>query len=173
MGNKVMRVSNILSEEGNPFMKRHNQKERYASIVWPISELQHEDAKVNVLEHIGDDKIGKAFAELAFIIHDAKEGERAARTELAKSREEVREEFKAEIEALQDQLNRSYMRLSHKEEEAYKAFTHKHYMMHNGGRFKADTGITVHMAGTGVGTCYTLECPVCHETEDITDVMSW
>lgn len=173
MSNRDTHVPSFLTEEGNPFIKRNNQKERYASMIWPISELQHEDAKVNVLEHIGDDKIGKAFAELAFIIHDAKEGERTAWKELTKSREEVREEFKAEIEALQDQLSRSYMRLSSKEEESYKAFTHKHYMMHNGGKFKADTGITVHMVGTGVGTCYTLECPVCHETEDITDVSSW
>lgn len=166
-------IPRILTEEGNPFIKRANQEKRYAEAIWPIPELQNKDAKVDILKHVGDKEIGQALAELAFVIHDAKENERAARRELAKSREEVREEFKAEIEALEDRLDHSLCILNDLEWERYLAFIRKHYQLHNNGKYKKDDGITIHMVGTGIGNCYELECPVCHETEDITDVSSW
>ena len=162
-----------LTEEGNPFIKRSNQEKRYAEAIWPIPELQKEEAKVNILAHINDQEIGQALAKLAFVIYNAKENERVARQELSKSRDEVRTEFEAEIEALEDKLDHSLGILSDLEWERYRAFTRKHYQLHNNGKYKKDDGITIHMVGTGVGTCYTLECPVCHETEDITDVASW
>lgn len=93
--------------------------------------------------------------------------------QVKKSRDEIREEFKEELERLQNELARSYMRLSPKEEEAYQNFIHKHYKLHNDGKYKNSSGIIVHMTGTGVGTCYELECPVCHEKENITDYDTW
>lgn len=163
----------ILTEEGNPFMKRAGQEKRYAEAIWPIPELQKEEAKINIVEYIDDQEIGKALAKLAFVIHNAKQNEQTARQELRKSRDEVRAEFEAEIEALEDRLDHSLGILSDLEWERYYAFTRKHYQLHNNGRYKEEKGITVHMVGTGIGTCYELECPVCHEKEDITDVSSW
>ena len=157
---------NTLTKEGNPFIKRANQKKQYAKMIWPIPELEESFPFYR-------DEIGEALATIAFAIHDTQQREQKCRLELMKSRDEVREEFKAEIEALQDELNRSYMRLSEKEDEAYHNFITKHYKLHNDGKYKRDEGIIVHMVGTGVGTCYRIECPICHESEDITDVSNW
>lgn len=95
------------------------------------------------------------------------------REQIRKSYDEIRVEFKDELEGLQNELARSYMRFSPKEEEAYQKFIHKHYKLHNDGKYKNSSGITVHMTGTGVGTCYELECPICHEKENITDYDTW
>ena len=162
----------ILTEEGNPFIKRANQEKRYAAAVWPIPELRTSENERELVSAF-DTGVGDALATIAFKIHDAQEKERYYRRELLKSREEVREEFKAELEALQNKLDRARMRLSEKEYEAYHNFITKHYKLHNDGKYKRDEGVTVHIVGTGLGCCYTLECPVCHETEDSTDVSSW
>ena len=82
-------------------------------------------------------------------------------------------EFEAEIEGLEAQLNNSLAIFSDLEMERYEKFYQKHFKLHNDGRYKKDPGITFHMIGTGIGTCYTVECPICHEKEDITDVSSW
>lgn len=33
--------------------------------------------------------------------------------------------------------------------------------------------LSIHLTETGIGCCYELECPVCHEQVDITDTESW
>ena len=161
----------ILTEEGNPYIAKENQKARYAREIWPIPELRkaEDSGRVNYI----DDKIGDALAAIAFTIHDAREEACAARKKAAMNREEIRREFEAEIEGLEAQLNNSLAIFSDLEMERYEKFYQKHFKLHNNGRYKKDPGITFHMIGTGVGMCYTIECPICHEKEDITDVSSW
>ena len=161
----------ILTEEGNPYIKKENQKARYAKEIWPIPELR-EAENTGCVNYV-DDKIGDALAAIAFAIHDAREEARLARKKAAMNREEIRQEFEAEIEGLEAQLNNSLAIFSDLEMERYEKFYQKHFKLHNEGRYKKDPGITFHMIGTGIGTCYTVECPVCHEKEDITDVSSW
>ena len=62
----------------------------------------------------------------------------------------------------------SWMALSTAEDERLRQFRDKHYRLH-----KKDNGFIAHIFGTGVGTCYKIECPICHEKEDITDVSNW
>ena len=84
------------------------------------------------------------------------------------NREEVRKEYEAELDYLKDELSRSWMTLSPLEDERLRKFRDKHYQLH-----KKDNGFIAHIFGTGVGTCYRIECPDCHESEDITDVSNW
>lgn len=165
------KIPYILTEEGNPYIKQDNQKTRYAKSVWPISEVLSEEA-VSSTPFINYD-VGEALATIAFAIHESQQNEKNAIIRAAKNRDEIRAEFEAEIEALEDKLDHSLAIFSDLEQERYHAFINKHYQLHNDGKYKKDPGITIHMVGTGIGTCYTLECPVCHETEDITDVASW
>lgn len=165
------KIPHILTEEGNPYIKQDNQKKRYAKSIWPISEVLGEDAITSV-PFINYD-VGEALATIAFAIHESEKNEKNAIIRATKNHDEIRMEFEAEIEALEDKLNHSLAIFSDLEQERYKAFINKHYQLHNNDKYKKNNGITIHMVGTGVGTCYTLECPVCHETEDITDVSSW
>ncbi len=171
MGERIFKVPLILTEEGNPYIKKENQKARYAKEIWPIPELR--DAKDTECVNCVDDKIGDALATIAFAIHESQQNEKNAIARAAKKRDEIRAEFEAEIEALEDKLDHSLAIFSDLEQERYHAFINKHFKLHNDGKYKKDSGITIHLVSTGVGTCYTLECPVCHETEDITDVSSW
>lgn len=84
------------------------------------------------------------------------------------NREEIRKEYEAELDYLNDRLKRSWMDLSPLEDERMRAFRKKHYESH-----KRDNGFIAHVFGNGIGTCYKIECPICHELEDITDVSSW
>lgn len=81
---------------------------------------------------------------------------------------EVRKEYEAELDYLKDELSRSWMTLSPLEDECLRKFRDKHYQLH-----KRDNGFIAHIFGTGIGTCYRIECPICHESEDITDVSNW
>ena len=84
------------------------------------------------------------------------------------NRDEVRKEYEAELDYLKDELSRSWMTLSPLEDERLRKFRDKHYQLH-----QKDNGFIAHIFGTGIGTCYKIECPVCHEVEDITDVSNW
>lgn len=160
------KVHNLISEEHNPFIRRAKQEERYAKAIWPIPELRETPL-------LCDDAVGKALATIAFTIHDAqqRELELKSRQELTKSRDEMHQEFMDEIADLKHKLKRSIGKLTEKEYERYTSFTEKHYKLHR--KDKKYIGITVHLLGCGVGTSYKLECPICHETEDITDIDSW
>lgn len=171
MGERILKVPHILTEEGNPYIKQDNQKTRYAKSVWPISEVLGEEAVSST--HFINYDVGEALATIAFAIHESEQNEKDAIIRAAKNRDKIRAEFEAEIEALEDKLDHSLAIFSDLEQERYHAFINKHYQLHNNGKYKKNDGITIHMVGTGVGICYTLECPVCHETEDITDVASW
>lgn len=100
-----------------------------------------------------------------------KENERL-KQENRKTRDEIRQEFQSDIELYNEELNHAPVIFSNKEDTSYRAFRERHYKScgHNS---KHDIGITIHLVGTGVGSIITLECPVCHKTEDITDVSSW
>lgn len=153
----------ILTEEGNPFIKRDNQIKRYAKKIWPIPELRSE-----IKDSEQDEAIGKALAAFAFAAHDIIYERDEARRIVDMRHAEIAQEFETEIERLEEQLQLAPIVFSHLEQERYETFLDKHYKLH-----KKDPGITFHMIGTGVGMCYTIECPVCHEKEDITDVSSW
>lgn len=84
------------------------------------------------------------------------------------NKDEVRKEYEAELDYLNDRLKRSWMNLSPLEDECLRKFRDKHYQLH-----KRDNGFIAHIFGTGIGTCYRIECPICHESEDITDVSNW
>ena len=86
-----------------------------------------------------------------------------------KTYEELREEFADELKCINERSDKSPIIFSELENEKYKAFIKKHYELHR----QNINGISLHLAGNGIGTCIELECPVCHEKEDITDVMSW
>ena len=158
------KVRNLMSEEHNPFIRKAKQKERYAKAVWPIPELKETSS-------LCDNEVGEALATIAFTIYDAQQKELKSRQELEKSRDEVRQEFIDEITDLKYKLKRSIGNLTEKEYERYISFIEKHYKLHR--KDKKYIGITVHLLGCGMGTSYELECPICHETEDITDTDSW
>lgn len=102
-------------------------------------------------------------------IKQLKEENARLRAKSLADRHEIRKEFEAELDYLQDELSRSWMTLSPLEDERLRNFRDKHYhQLH-----KKDNGFIVHIFGTGIGTCYTIECPICHEKEDITDASSW
>lgn len=84
------------------------------------------------------------------------------------NRDEIRKEFEAKLDYYTDELSRSWMTLSPLEDESLRKFRDKHYQLH-----KKDNGFIAHIFGTGIGTCYKIECPICHESEDITDVSNW
>ena len=172
MEERIFKASYLLTEEGNPYIKKENQKARYAKEIWPIPELREAEDNTECINYV-DDKIGDALAAIAFAIHDAREEARLARKKAAMSREEIRQEFEAEIEGLEAQLNNSLAIFSDLEMERYEKFYQKHFKLHYDGSYMKDPGIIFHMIGTGVGMCYTIECPICHEKEDITDVSSW
>ena len=90
------------------------------------------------------------------------------RTVARANREEIRKEFEAKLDYYEDELNRSWMTLSSLEDERLRKFRDKHYQLH-----QQDNGFIAHIFGTGIGTCYKIECPICHEVEDITDVSNW
>lgn len=165
------KIPYVLTEEGNPYIKQDNQKKCYAKSIWPISEVLGEEAITST--PFIDYNVGEALATIAFTIHESEQNEKNAIIRAQKNRDEIRAEFEAEIEALEDKLNHSLAIFSDLEQERYRTFINKHYQLHNNSKYKKNDGITIHMVGTGLGTCYTLECPVCHETEDITDVSSW
>lgn len=83
-------------------------------------------------------------------------------------RHEIRKEFEAELDYYKDLSDRSWMTLSPLEDERLRNFRDKHYQLH-----KKDNGFIAHIFGTGIGTCYEIECPICHEKEDITDTGNW
>lgn len=101
-------------------------------------------------------------------IKQLKEENARLRAAVLADRHEIRKEFEAELDYYKDSFNRSWMTLSPLEDERLRKFRDKHYQLH-----KKDNGFIAHIFGTGIGTCYEIECPICHEKEDITDTGSW
>ena len=165
------KIPYILTEEGNPYIKQENQKKHYSKSIWPISEVLGEEVVTST--PFVNYNIGEALATIAFAINESQQNEKNAIIRANKNRDKIKTEFEAEIEALEDKLDHSLAIFSDLEQERYHAFINKHYQLHNNDKYKKSDGITIHIVDTGIGTCYTLECPVCHETADITDVSSW
>lgn len=69
----------------------------------------------------------------------------------------------------------SLLQLSDKEAKAIKDFRNKHYKkcaepLHN----KAAGNTYIYeITGVGIGTCIKITCPICGESEDVTDSESW
>lgn len=79
-----------------------------------------------------------------------------------------------EIQSLHQQLRLSYGKFSsQKEKDRYKQFEQKH--MHNRLESKANGGRAPYLipTGTGIGTILKVVCPICGESEDITDTEVW
>lgn len=85
-----------------------------------------------------------------------------------KTKDEVRKDFEKEIDTLNKRLNRAWMVLSPIEDERLRRFREEHFQRH-----KKDEGFISHIFESGVGPLYTIECPICHEKENITDVSDW
>lgn len=112
--------------------------------------------------------INQALADLEDGIQNLQRENMRLREAVLKEKEEIREEFEEELNYLNDRLKRCWMGLSPLEDERLRKFRDKHYQLH-----KKDNGFIAHIFGTGIGTCYKIECPICHESEDITDVSNW
>lgn len=86
----------------------------------------------------------------------------------------VEEDYKKEIETLKERLRLSYGEFaSQKELDAYNDFTKRH--MHDRLLSKFNGGRAPYLipTATGVGTILKVVCPICGESEDITDMEVW
>ena len=86
----------------------------------------------------------------------------------------VREDYKDQIDYLNERLNLSYGEFaSEKELQAYKDFTNRH--MHNRAESKANGGLAPYIIPnyTGLGCIKKVVCQICGESEDITDTEAW
>lgn len=86
----------------------------------------------------------------------------------------VEEGYKKDIEALQERLNLSYGSFSsQKEKNRYLQFEKRH--MHNRAESKANGGRAPYLipTATGIGIILKVVCPICGESEDITDTEVW
>lgn len=86
----------------------------------------------------------------------------------------VIDKLKEKIASLEERLSLSYGEFASKKElKAFKAFEKKH--MHQRATSKIQSGEAPYIVphGTGVGTCFTVVCPICGEKKDITDISCW
>lgn len=86
----------------------------------------------------------------------------------------VDEDLKKENKYLQQKLSMSYGQFaSQKEKEAYNNFEFRH--MHDRLTFRANSGKCPYIipTGTGIGTNLKVVCPICGESENITDIEAW
>lgn len=86
----------------------------------------------------------------------------------------VEESYKKDIEALKERLRLSYGQFSsQKELDAYNDFTNRH--MHDRLLSKYNGGRAPYLipTATGIGTILKVVCPICGESEDITDTEVW
>ena len=86
----------------------------------------------------------------------------------------VYEQVREEMGSLRKQLQLSYGSFSsQKEKDRYEQFEQKH--MHDRLESKANGGRAPYLipTGTGIGTVLKVVCPICGESEDITDTEAW
>lgn len=86
----------------------------------------------------------------------------------------VYEQLRNEMDSLREQLRLSYGSFSsQKEKDRYLQFEQRH--MHMRAESKADGGRAPYLipTGTGIGTVLKVVCPICGESEDITDTEVW
>ena len=86
----------------------------------------------------------------------------------------VKKQYEEEINDLKEKLALSYGEFaSQKEKDRYLQFEQKH--MHNRAELKANGGRAPYLipTGTGIGVILKVVCPICGESEDITDTEVW
>lgn len=85
------------------------------------------------------------------------------------------EEIQKYKDAAADTYRHSLLQMSDKEMLAEKAFRDKHWKMCAEPLKSKITGNTYiyELTGTGIGTCIKITCPICGQSEDITDIDSW
>lgn len=72
---------------------------------------------------------------------------------------------------IDDLWRRSLLVMSPKEADAERAFRYKHYERHHA--YSHCSTYTYEITGTGIGNIIKITCPICGESEDITDTDSW
>jgi len=82
------------------------------------------------------------------------------------------QKYKAEIQELR---SRSLLLMSDKETKAARDFRSRHYEQCALPLNSKSVGNTYiyELIGTGLGTCIKITCPICGQSEDITDIDSW
>lgn len=86
----------------------------------------------------------------------------------------VYEQLRNEMDSLREQLRLSYGSFSsQKEKDRYLQFEQRH--MHMRAESKANGGRRPYLipTGTGIGVILKVVCPICGESEDITDTEVW
>lgn len=86
----------------------------------------------------------------------------------------INDELRDQIQFLQDRLDMSYGSFaSQKEKDAYLNFQERH--MHERLTSRAQGGKCPYLipTGTGIGTNLKVVCPICGESENITDIEAW
>lgn len=69
---------------------------------------------------------------------------------------------------LEETRKNSLLIMSENETKAEKSFREKHYKKcKNGSTYQYE------ITGTGIGNCISIKCPVCGESQDITDTTTW
>ena len=88
------------------------------------------------------------------------------------NKDEEIQKYKAEIQELH---SRSLLLMSDKEAKAERDFRSKHYEQCAWPLKSKSAGSTYiyELTGTGLGTCIKITCPICGQSEDITDIDSW
>lgn len=79
------------------------------------------------------------------------------------------EEIKKRDEEINNLRSHSLWLMSDKEVKANRDFIQRHYDKHP----KRFLTYNYSMTGTGIGTSVVISCPICNESEDITDTDSW
>lgn len=95
---------------------------------------------------------------------------------LSKELQEFNEEerIRKKNEELTDLRRRSLHILSDKERQALDAFQHEHYERHKDSHPRTSgSSFTYKITGVGIGTIIEVTCPICGESQDITDTSSW
>lgn len=82
------------------------------------------------------------------------------------------QKYKAEIQELRA---KSLLIMSDKEAKAERNFRNRHYEQCARPLKAKSVGNTYiyELTGTGLGTCIKITCPICGQSEDITDIDSW
>lgn len=88
------------------------------------------------------------------------------------NKDEEIQKYKAEIQELRA---RSLLLMSDKEAKAERDFRSRHYEQCARPLKTKSAGSTYiyELTGTGLGTCIKITCPICGQSEDITDIDSW
>lgn len=131
-----------------------------------------------IKNYIAIDPLRKA-VEMCEARLNALEEENASLREQVKAMEAnaesvVIDKLKEKITSLEERLSLSYGEFESKKElKAFKAFEKKH--MHQRATSKIQSGEAPYIVphGTGVGTCFTVVCPICGKKKDITDISCW